>query len=314
MKKVLIIGVSGQDGSYLSQHILSKKKYQVYGIVRKKNNKNLNKLKLIKKIKLINIKRLNEVNLKKILNINFEIIYFCGGQSNIQESFTKKESETYDSQIKPLVVILEHIRLKNKKTKLVNFSSAEIFGDHKKKKIQENDLKKPLSPYALAKLAGFQIVKSYREMFNLKLFNIIFFNHESPLRNEKFVIKKVINSVKRIKNKTDKIFLGNINVKRDWGWAPEYMAGCLKISKSNKYGDYIIATGQSNSLRSVIRKILSKKNLNFKDHIRFKSKNLRKLNIRENYANINKIKKVFNWKPIKGIDSIIDEIYQEKVS
>ena len=134
MKKVLIIGVSGQDGSYLSQHILSKKKYQVYGIVRKKNNKNLNKLKLIKKIKLINIKRLNEVNLKKILNINFEIIYFCGGQSNIQESFNKKESETYDSQIKPLVVILEHIRLKNKKTKLVNFSSAEIFGDHKKKK------------------------------------------------------------------------------------------------------------------------------------------------------------------------------------
>ena len=108
--------------------------------------------------------------------------------------------------------------------------------------------------------------------------------------------------------------MGNINVKRDWGWAPEYMAGCLKISKSNKYGDYIIATGQSNSLRSVIRKILSKKNLNFKDHIRFKSKNLRKLNIKENYANINKIKRVFNWKPIKGIDSIIDEIYQEKVS
>ena len=314
MKKVLIIGVSGQDGSYLAKYLLSKKKYTIYGIVRKKINKNLSKLKIKNKLKLIYIKKIEEENLQKILNINFDIIYFCGGQSNIYESFYKKEIETYDSQIKPLVTILEHIRLKSPKMKLVNFSSSEIFGDHKKKRIVENDLKKPLSPYALAKLASFQILKSYREMFNLKLFNLIFFNHESPIRSEKFVIKKVINSVKKIKSKKDKIYLGNIDVKRDWGWAPEYMEGCLKISNSNKYGDYIIATGQTNSLKSVIIKILKKRNLNFKDHIRFKNKNFRKLDIKENYANINKLKKVFNWKPLRKIDEIINDIYRGEVS
>lgn len=313
MKKVLIIGVSGQDGSYLAQHLLSQKKYIVYGIVRKKNNKNLNKLKITNKIKLIHIKKINETNLKKILNIFFDIIYFCGGQSNVYDSFNK-EAETYDSQINPLVIILEHIRLKNQSTKLVNFTSSEIFGEHKKKKLVENDLKSPLSPYALAKLAGFQIVKSYRDMFNLKLFNLIFFNHESSLRGNKFVIKKIINSVKKIKSKKDKIYLGNINVKRDWGWAPEYMAGCHKISISKKYGDYIIATGKTNSLKNVINKILKKRNLNFNDHISFKNKNIRKLEIKENYANINKIKKFFNWKPLKKIDAIIDEIYQRKLS
>ena len=110
MKKVLIIGVSGQDGSYLAQHLLSQKKYIVYGIVRKKNNKNLNKLKITNKIKLIHIKKINETNLKKIFIIFFDIIYFCGGQSNVYDSFNK-EAETYDSQINPLVIILEHIRL-----------------------------------------------------------------------------------------------------------------------------------------------------------------------------------------------------------
>ena len=92
------------------------------------------------------------------------------------------------------------------------------------------------------------------------------------------------------------------------------MEGCLKISNSNKYGDYIIATGQTNSLKSVIIKILKKRNLNFKDHIRFKNKNFRKLDIKENYANINKLKKVFNWKPLRKIDEIINDIYRGEVS
>lgn len=312
IKKALIIGIYGQDGFYLSNLLLKKKNYKVYGVSRIKKIKT--RAKTSKKVKIFTLKKNNDSRkLNKILNIGFDEIYFAGGQSSVKNSFSLQEYETFESQIFPIQIILEYIRTKNKKTKFLYFCSSEIFGDHKKNKIKESDKKKPLSPYGLAKLASFEIIKSYRKMFNLPVFSVIFFNHESSLRDKAYVIKKVILAVKKIKKKTDKIYLGNINVKRDWGWAPEYMLGCYKIMKNKNVDDYIIATGKTVALKKVIRMIFNLKKLDWNKYVRTNQKNIRIADIKENYADISKIKNELNWHPKVRINEIIKKIYNNKV-
>ena len=313
MKKILIFGISGQDGSYLADYLIKKKKYKIFGISRKKNIPSLKKLKIIKKVEIFVLKNnSNQKKLKNILKLNFNEIYFCGGQSGVKESFFEKEYETYESQVLPVKIILEHIRKQKKKSKFLYFSSSEIFGDKKKKRIVENDSKNPLSPYALSKLSSFEMIKSYREMFKIPVFTIILFNHESPLRDKKFVIMKLILAVKKIKKNKDKIYMGNINVSRDWGWGPEYVKGCYKAMKSKKIKDYIIATEQTTSLIKVINMIFKMKNLNWKNYIKHDQKHLRKTDIKENFANISEIKKTIKWKPKVKIEEIIKKLYNHK--
>jgi GDPmannose 4,6-dehydratase len=312
IKKALIIGIYGQDGFYLSNLLLKKKNYKVYGVSRIKKIKT--RAKISNKVKIFTLKKNNDSRkFNKILNIGFDEIYFAGGQSSVKNSFSLQEYETFESQIFPIQIILEYIRTKNKKTKFLYFCSSEIFGDHKKNKIKESDKKKPLSPYGLAKLASFEIIKSYRKMFNLPVFSVIFFNHESSLRDKAYVIKKVILAVKKIKKKTDRIYLGNINVKRDWGWAPEYMLGCYKIMKIKNVDDYIIATGRTVALKKVIRMIFNLKKLDWNKYVRTNQKNIRIADIKENYADISKIKNELNWHPKVRINEIIKKIYNNKV-
>ena len=159
-KKALIFGISGQDGPYLAKFLL-KKRYQVSGISKLKRFKNLKKLGIFKKIKLFSYQDINY-----LLNKNFDEIYFFGGQSNVVKSF-KHEDLTYKSQIEPLVIILEHIRNNKIKSKLLYASSSEIFGNNKIMRKKENSYKQPISPYGLSKYIGFEVIKSYREMFGL---------------------------------------------------------------------------------------------------------------------------------------------------
>lgn len=312
IKKALIIGIYGQDGFYLSNLLLKKKNYKVYGVSRIKKIKT--RAKISNKVKIFTLKKNKDPRrLNKILNTGFDEIYFAGGQSSVKNSFSLQEYETFESQIFPIQIILEYIRTKKKKTKFLYFCSSEIFGDHKKNKINESDKKKPLSPYGLAKLASLEIIKSYRKMFNLPVFSVIFFNHESSLRDKDYVIKKVILAVKKIKKKTDRIYLGNINVKRDWGWAPEYMIGCYKIMKLRKVDDYIIATGRTVALKKVIRMIFNLKKLNWNKYVRSSPKNFRIADVKENYADISKIKNELNWYPKVKINDIIKKIYNNVI-
>ena len=311
-KKALIFGITGQDGAYLADLLLNKK-YQVHGVSRGKNFVNLKKLNIFKKLKIHILKKNNDTKKMNIILKNmFDEIYFCGGQSSVQESFFKKEYETYESQILPIQIILEFIRKSKKKIKFLYSSSSEIFGNYSKKKLRETDEKKPVSPYALAKLAGYEIVKSYREMFNLSVFSIIPFNHESPLRGDSYVIKKIVSGADKIKlGKINKIVLGNINIKRDWGWAPEYVQGFYKAMKSQTVNDYIIATGKTTSLKEIIKMVFKKKNLNWKKHIGYSKKNFRKYDIIENYADTSSIKKKLKWSPKFTIHQVINKINQQ---
>ncbi len=307
-KKALIIGISGQDGIYLSKILLSKK-YNVYGITRG-NTKNLIKSNLINKLKLFVLKDINDKNLLSVLKKFYHEIYFLGGQSNVKKSYNLQE-ETYNSQIEPVKIILEFIRKQKKKSKFLFAASSDMYGQKKtKKKIKEIDEKNPVSPYAMSKLICFEIIKSYRNMFNLPVCSVILFNHESHYRNKDYVFPKILKMVQRIsKNRKLKIKLGNINIKRDWGWAPEYMYGCYKIINSKNIEDYNIATGSSTSLKNIISLAFKEKNLDYKDYLKIDKKFIRSFEISENYADISKIKKKLKWYPQIKYKKIINKLF-----
>jgi len=308
-KKALIFGITGQDGAILSS-ILLKKNYEVHGVSRKNKYLNLLKLDIKKKIKLNIIKNSETNNILKILNKNFSEIYFLGGQSSVFNSFNDIR-ETYDSQIKPIKVILNFIlKQKGKKTKFLYAASSEMFGQKKtKEKLKESSIKDPVSPYGLSKLISYEIIKQYRNTYKLPVCSAILFNHESNLRPKKYVLKKLILNVLAIKlKKKDKLNIGNINIKRDWGWSEDYMEACNLILRKNKIDDYIIATGKTVSLKKMIQLAFKKHNLNWKLYTKIDKNFYRKFDINENYADISKIKKVLKWKPKNYYKDIILKI------
>jgi GDPmannose 4,6-dehydratase len=305
-KKILIFGITGQDGAYLA-NLLLKKNFIVHGTSRTNKNwdRNLNKLSITKKIKIFKINKKNN-SIYDLLKNNYNYIYFLGGQSSVNKSFVELEKETFDTQIIPLKEVLEYIRKqKLPKSKFLFASSSEIFGDQKKTRLNETSTKNPNSPYGLSKLIGLEVIKSYRNMFDLPVFSIIFFNHESVLRDKNFVIKKVINYLKN-KNYKKKLELGNIDVKRDWGSSNEYMEIINRIMLSKKIDDYVLATGTTTKLRKIIDLLFKKYNLNYLNYIKINKKYIRKFDIKANYADISKLKKQFNLSPQFKIKKIIN--------
>jgi len=184
----------------------------------------------------------------------------------------------------------------NKNIKFFNTSSGEIFKNSGKKRINENSLKEPNSPYGLAKLNTLLLVKFYRQNFKLKCFSGILFNHESKLRPKKYVIPKIINFVK-IGDFSKKLKMGNINIIKDWGWAPEYVEIIYKIMNKNYVDDFIIATGKSIQLKKIIDTIFKTKNLNWKNLVIFNKKLLRPFHTNTVFVNNSKLKNKFNIEP-----------------
>ena len=302
IKKALIFGIICQDVSYLANFLI-KKRYKVDGVSKSFKYKNLKLLKIQRKIKIFKYPKKMDSLLKK----NYDEIYFLGGQSNVFKSFSDREL-TYNSQIKPLIPILENIRMKKIKSKFLYASSSEIYGNYKnKKRKDENSFKQPVSPYGLSKLIGFEIIKSYREMFKIPVCSVIFFNHESPLRSKEYVIKKIIDYLKS--NKRKKLKLGNIDIKRDWGWGPEYVQACHKILTSKDIDDYVIAFGKTHSLKEVLKEAFLLKNLNYKKFVISDERKKRKFDINKNYADIKKIKSKLHWKPRVNLKKIIFKMY-----
>lgn len=310
MKKkiVLIIGVTGQDGSLLSEFLI-KKKNKVIGTTTSNRLSNLKKLNISKKIILIRKKNYNQLFFENILKkYAVDQIYYFTGQSSVSKS-EKLNFTTLNSNINPLIDLLEALRRTNsQKIKLLNAVSSEMFGNTKKK-INEITKLNPSSFYGLAKCINFEMSKSYRSQFGLNIVNLILFNHESFLRPEHFILKKLVNGIKSIKSKkTKKIELGNINIKRDWGWAPEYIKFMYKIANSNYSDDFVIATGKTIKLSKIIKKLFKKNNLSISKNIKISKKYFRKNEINENYADISKTKRIFNFKPKYSISKILETI------
>ena len=312
-KKAIIFGISGQDGSFLANYLLGKN-YSVIGISRKRKNfTNHKQLKINNKIKIISMDYQNKLKLKKIiLNSKCNEIYFFAGQS--KPSISKKFSlETLETNTIPVFYILEIIRKYKSNIKFFNASSCEIFKPSKLQ-LKETSKKEPNTIYGLSKLVTYEIVKFYREKFKLKACSGIFFQHESILRKKDFVIIKIIDIAKKIKTGKEKfLYLGNIIVKKDWGWTPEYMEVVHKIMKLNNFDDFIIATGKSTKLKDVVKKVFNFYGLEVNKHLKIDNKLKRKMDILSSESNISKIKKKLNWRPKIFIDDVINKIINKQL-
>ena len=297
-KRALIFGVSGQDGSYLS-HFLFNKGHDIYGTTRnikKKNLNNLNKLGVLNKIKIIKCDTKNFKIVKKLIKkIKPQEIYYLCGQSSVTKSFTNP-AEAFRSNTLGLLNILETIKEINNKIKVFNAVSGQFYENRKNNIYNEKSYIEPQSPYGVSKASSFWLTKIFREWYGIKCCSGILFNHESPLRSNEFVTKKIINCCKLIKKgKLKYLYLGNINIYRDWGWAPEYVEAMYLMLRQKQPKDLIIGSGKSNSLKSFVYEVFRLLKIP-KNRLKANTKKLmRKKDIKSYRANPKLAKKTLKW-------------------
>ena len=260
MKKALITGITGQDGSYLAE-LLLEKGYEVHGIIRRSSNFNTSRIdhlyedshKKETKLHLHHGDLADGSNINRLLaEIKPDEIYHLGAQSHVRVSFDIPE---YTGDVTGLgtLRILEGIRVTNIKTKFYQASSSEMFGKAHEIPLKETSLFYPRSPYGCAKLYAYWITKNYRESYGIFASNGILFNHESPRRGETFVTKKITHGLVRVKlGKEKSIFLGNLESKRDWGYAKDYVYGMWQMLQYKEPDDFILATNETHSVREFI--------------------------------------------------------------
>lgn len=270
-KRALICGVSGQDGAYLAQLLLSKG-YEVFGTSRDAQMSSFRNLQIlgIKERVHCESMSLNDFRsvIQVLLNVEPDEVYNLAGQSSVGLSF-QQPVETLESISVGTLNLLEAIRLTGKSIKLYNAGSSECFGDVGDKRADENTPFHPRSPYAVAKAAAYWEVANYREAYDLFACSGILFNHESPLRPERFVTKKIISSVCKIAETGEGIIkLGNMDIKRDWGWAPEYVEAMWLMLQQDEPDDFVIATGETNSLQNFVQVAFSCVGLNWKEYVK----------------------------------------------
>ncbi len=314
-KKAIIFGVSGQDGSYLS-HFLLKKKYSVVGVTRNNSENNLVRLKklgVFNKVKIVKGEASNHKFCSKHINSTIDEIYFLSGYSSVVGSFLNPYL-SLESNVSGLINILEIIKKKKLKIKLFNAGSGQFFGDNKKNSYNIHSKIEPKSPYGISKAAAFWLTQTYRKNFDIFCCTGILFNHESPLRSKEFVTKKIVDTALRIKkNKKIILQLGDVNIFRDWGWAPDYVEAMWLILQRKKPQDFIIGSGNVYSLKNFVNEVfkyldISKKNL--KTNVkRYK----RKIDLKGYKANINETKKILKWKPKLKFRTIIHKMINDEL-
>ena len=316
IKKALITGITGQDGSYLAEFLL-KKKYKVYGIIRRvaleDETHRLWRIKhLLKKIELKSASLESYASLVKIIQkIKPNEIYHLGAQSFVSYSF-EDEFSTLNTNINGTHYILSAIKEFSPKTKFYFAGSSEMFGKVQKKIQDENTRFYPRSAYGISKVAGFELTRNYREAYNLFACTGILFNHESPRRGFEFVTRKISSSVAKIKHGKQKyLYLGNINAKRDWGHAIDYVKAMWLMLQQKKPSDFVIGTGRMNSVKDFLKIAFSMAGLNYKKYLKIDKSLLRPSEVETLRANYNKAKKILKWKPTINFEKLVKEMVVE---
>lgn len=314
-KKALITGITSQDGAYLSQFLL-KKGYKVVGLIRSSQNPYFNGLKYLRIDSEIEYEigdLLDGIGLNRILyKHKFDEIYNLAAQSSVNISF-KQPLSTMQFNCMSTLNLLEIIRILNQGTKFLLPVSSEMYGHNLELPINENSIIKPTSPYAISKAMGYWTVINYREAYKIYASNAILFNHESYLRNESFFIKKVIKNAILIKKGIKKnLVLGNLEVKRDFGYAPEYVKALWLILNAIEADDYIICSGMSISLKEIVEYIFEK--LNLSNKLILQDENLiRPVEILDSYGDNSKIKNKLNWEYDLNFYNVIDLLIEEEL-
>ena len=312
-KIAFIFGITGQDGSYLA-NLLINKNFKIFGFTRskkKKNLVNLEKLSILDKVSLFEyLKNDNKFIEKKILKIKPSQIYILSGLSSVKKSFSSP-IETYRSNIIIPFKILEICRKRKLDIKIYNSVSTDCFGNQKST-LNEKSNFYPVSPYAKSKSYAFWLIKYYRETFKVKCVSGIVSNHESILRNKNFVSKKITEYIKNFDFKK-KLIMGNTNVYRDWGWAPDYVDAIHKINSSEKRSDYVVATGKSTSLDYFIKKAFFISKIDQSYYVKNNKNYLRNKEVNKVYCDNKKIKNDLGWTPKHNIDQIIKKLLNNEL-
>jgi GDPmannose 4,6-dehydratase len=340
MKKkiALIFGVTGQDGSYLSE-LLLKKNYEVHGVKRRSSSFNTSRIDHLyqdphakKRNFILHFGDVTDsLSVSTIIaKIKPDEIYNLAAQSHVAVSFEVPEY-TANADALGALRILESIKFHKlqKKTKFYQAGTSEMYGKVQKIPQDEKTDFYPLSPYGVAKLYAHWITKNYREAYKIFACNGILFNHESPRRGETFVTKKIVSALCRIKlKKQKKLFLGNLNAKRDWGHAKDYCLAMWKILQQKKPDDYVIATGVQYSIKEFINMTVKKLDIKIKwrgKGIKEKAYNekdepiiecdqsyFRPLDVNTLLGNAKKAKKKLKWKPKVDINNLIDDMIKSE--
>ncbi len=317
MKKALVCGISGQDGAYLTK-LLLEKGYQIIGTSRDTQStsfENLKKINVFDKISLENMSLLDFKSVHHVISkVNPDEIYNLAGQTSVAFSF-EQPIETFESIMNGTLNILEAIRITNNKIKFYNAGSSESFGNTENGIITETNKFQPVSPYGVAKAASFWQVDNYRNAYNLFSVTGILFNHESRLRHKKFVTKKIISAACKIKNGSDeKLTLGDLSIKRDWGWAPEYVDAMWRMLQLETPQDFIIATGNSNTLENFVRTTFEHLNLDWRDHVVIDKNLFRPSDLRAGKAVPEKAENLLGWKAKVQMNELISILIEEELA
>jgi len=311
-QKALITGITGQDGSYLAELLLNKG-YEVHGLIRRSSTFNTHRLDHIyvdphdPKGKLyLHYGDLNDggqlSNL--VYNIHPDEIYHLGAQSHVRVSFDMPEF-TGDITGLGTTRILEAIRRSGIKTRFYQASSSEMFGDAPAPQNEETPFW-PRSPYAAAKVYAYWMARNYREGYNMFACNGILFNHESPLRGETFVTRKITRALARIKfGLQDKLYLGNLDAKRDWGYAPDYVKAMWLMLQQDDPQDFVIATGQSHSVREFLEEAFSYADLDWKEYVEIDPRYFRPTEIELLLGDAGRAQKILGWEPEVGFKELV---------
>ena len=307
--RALIFGISGQDGAYLAQHLLARG-YEVVGTSRDAQVSgfgNLTRLGIREQVRMASA-AINDFRsvLQVLSKVQPDEIYNLAGQTSVGLSF-EQPVETLDSIAGGTLNILEALRFLNRPARFYNAASSECFGESGDAPATEETPFRPRSPYAVAKATAFWEVANYREAYGLFACSGILFNHESPLRPERFVTQKIVAGACRIaaEGGQGKLILGNLGVERDWGWAPEYVDAMWRMLQQPAAEDYVIATGETRPLQDFVARAFACVGLDWREHVVSDKAFLRPTDLQKGWANPGKARRQLGWTATHKLDDVV---------
>ena len=313
MKKVLITGITGQDGSYLAEHLIDSG-YEVHGLVRRVALEDPTR-RFTRLEHLLDRVTLHPASLESYPSIfhllskhNFDECYHLAAQSFVAESFADGFS-TMNTNINGTHYMLAALRELQPKCRFYFAGSSEMFGKVRETPQNEETSFHPRSPYGISKVAGFDLTRNYREAFGMYCVSGILFNHESPRRGYEFVTRKITATVARIKlGLATELRLGNLEAKRDWGHAADYVRAMHLMLQQPEPDDYVVATGETHTVREFCERAFAKAGLDYRDHVKIDQQFYRPAEVDLLKGDASKARRVLGWEPKHPFEELVDEM------
>jgi GDPmannose 4,6-dehydratase len=307
MRRALIVGITGQDGSYLAELLLAKG-YRVHGLVRRASSFNTSRIDhILDRLTLHYGDLVDSSSLHAALKMSEpDEIYNLGAQSHVLVSFETPEYTT-DVNAAGVVRLLEALRVSGLKSRYYQASTSELYGRVEEVPQTERTRFHPRSPYGCAKAYAFYVAQNYREAYGMYCCNGILFNHESPRRGENFVTRKITRAVGRIAvGAQRKLGLGNLEAKRDWGYAPDYVDAMWRLMQLESADDFVIATGQAHSVREFLERAFARVGLDWREYVEASPRQIRPADVELLLGDASKARRALEWEPKVTFEGLVD--------